>query len=102
MNAENRKSLHLAAVFANNFVNHSLAIAYKICAEGNLDFALLKPLVEETISKAFETNPALVQTGPAVRQDWPVINDHIRFLSSSEYFRNVYEANTHSIQNINI
>lgn len=101
MDARKRKALHLAAVFANNFVNHNLAAAYYICQQNGIDFECLQPLVLQTIRKAFTTNPAKVQTGPALRNDIPVIQEHIQMLEFSEFFRKIYETSTQSIQNTN-
>ena len=41
MNSEQRKQLHIAAVFACNFSNHMFSIADDLLAEKNLDFKIL-------------------------------------------------------------
>ena len=69
VNSDQRKHLHLAAVFACNFVNHFYTMAEKICEDNHLSFDLIRPLIEETAAKALEHSPSLVQTGPAVRFD---------------------------------
>ncbi|MCB0515884.1 MAG: Rossmann-like and DUF2520 domain-containing protein [Chitinophagales bacterium] len=75
-----RKVLHLAAVFTNNFVNYMLQEAYDLCAKNEVDFAILAPLAEETIRKAFMFNPYLMQTGPAVRHDRKTMDFHQQLL----------------------
>ena len=57
MNTDQRKELHLAAVFVCNFVNHFYAIGEKLLQERHLDFNLLKPLIEETAQKAMLFSP---------------------------------------------
>ena len=70
-----RKKLHLAAVFANNFSNHMFALAQELCEENDLDFDLVKPLIEETGNKVMTISPSKSQTGPARRHDLGVLAD---------------------------
>jgi predicted short-subunit dehydrogenase-like oxidoreductase (DUF2520 family) len=93
--------LHLAGVFVNNFTNHLLVVSKQISQEKNFDFELLKPLVEETVKKAFEGNPQAAQTGPAVRFDQNTINLHIEKLKEySPELAEIYKALTLSIQSL--
>ena len=39
MDSENRRRLHLAAVFACNFVNHCYALGEKVMEKAGLDFS---------------------------------------------------------------
>lgn len=64
-----RKDLHLAAVWVNNFTNHILYHAQEIASERQVDFKLLTPLLNETIAKLTEMSAKDAQTGPARRQD---------------------------------
>jgi len=80
INSEQRKQLHLAAIFANNFVNHLLAVADEIVGEKKLPFSILQPLINETIAKAQYLSPKEAQTGPAVRNDQNTINEHLNML----------------------
>jgi len=82
MSSEQRRWLHLSGVFACNFTNHMLALAYQLTKEHEIDFDVVKPLVEETIRKAFEGNPALFQTGPAIRNDIQTMERHVQMLSA--------------------
>src|SRR5690606_12073926 len=61
--------LHLAAVMANNFTNHMLVLAKRICQEHQIPFDVLHPLMRETVAKAMALGPAQSQTGPAIRRD---------------------------------
>lgn len=91
-----RKHLHIAAVFANNFTNHLLYQAERYCEENNVAFELLKPLITETLQKAMEIGPKLAQTGPARRHDEETINEHLTKLS--EPARAIYRLISDSIQ----
>lgn len=64
-----RKDLHLAAVWVNNFTNHMLYHAQEIASERQVDFKLLLPLLNETIAKLTEMSAKDAQTGPARRED---------------------------------
>lgn len=93
--------LHLSGVIANNFTNHLLAVSYQLSVEKGFDFDILKPLVDETILKAFDGNPAAAQTGPAVRLDQATIDLHIEKLSEhSPELADIYKALTLSIQSL--
>ncbi len=87
-----RKTLHLAAVFACNFPNALYAIAQSLLAEQQLDFDLLRPLILETAQKVQQSLPAEVQTGPAVRQDEKTMNMHQEMLTGQPQLQAIYEA----------
>jgi len=77
---EQRAVLHVAAVFANNFTNHLLALSQQITDRANLPFDLLRPLILETALKAQDFPPAEVQTGPAKRGDRATRERHLAYL----------------------
>lgn len=91
LDSEKRLYLHLAAVIANNFTNHLLAQSEKIMKLQQLPFDLLKPLVEETVKKAFEGSPSKNQTGPAVRNDQSTIQKHLEMLSEDYNLKMLYQ-----------
>ncbi|MEE2700167.1 MAG: Rossmann-like and DUF2520 domain-containing protein [Bacteroidota bacterium] len=94
---EQRKTLHLAAVFACNFPNHMYAIAEQLLAKSNLDFELLKPLITETANKITSNAPKDVQTGPAKRKDLQTINNHVNLLDNED-LKKIYKLITYQIQ----
>ena len=98
INSEQRKALHVAAVFVNNFTNHLYKIGNDICIENNVPFEILKPLIQETAEKITQLSPNKAQTGPAIRNDIETINAHLSFLSD-ENQKNIYNILTQSIQN---
>lgn len=90
--SEERKALHVAAVFASNFPNHMLAIAKSILKSNSLEFELLKPLIQETIAKSLTLGPEASQTGPAVRGDLEVLDRHMEFLRENEQVAEIYRV----------
>lgn len=75
--SEKRRYLHLAAVFACNFVNHMYAIAAQLLEKNQIPFDMLLPLIDETAAKIHQMHPREAQTGPAIRFDEQVMNRHI-------------------------
>jgi predicted short-subunit dehydrogenase-like oxidoreductase (DUF2520 family) len=96
--SEKRRQLHLAAVFACNFTNHLLGISQELLQNADLPLNLLQPLIQETIKKATTHNPYTVQTGPAIRHDQNVIEEHLHLLASQPQFQEIYQVLTQSIQ----
>jgi predicted short-subunit dehydrogenase-like oxidoreductase (DUF2520 family) len=97
INSQQRKTLHVSAVFVNNFVNHLYQMGNEICAENNVPFEILKPLILETANKVMTLSPKDAQTGPAKRNDNQTIQAHLDFLSN-ENQKNIYKILTQSIQ----
>ena len=98
INSEQRKALHVSAVFVNNFVNHLYQIGNEICIENKVPFEVLKPLILETANKVMTLSPKEAQTGPAIRNDKQTIASHLDFLLD-ENQKNIYKTLTQSIQN---
>ena len=92
-----RKSLHVSAVFACNFVNHFYAIAAQYLNANEIPFEVLKPLILETAKKVQEMEPKEAQTGPAVRFDENIINDHLNELESFPEYKELYNTISKSI-----
>ena len=99
ISSKQRKTLHVAAVFVNNFSNHMYKIGSDICAKNKVPFDILKPLILETALKIKELSPEKAQTGPAVREDNKTIKNHIKLLDTSQ--QQIYKILTKSIQNGN-
>ena len=87
------------AVFVCNFTNHMLTLGKDIACNAGVTFDVLEPLVNETVTKAFELGPENSQTGPAYRFDKGTIKRHIDLLSFSPEMQNIYRQLTRSIIN---
>ncbi len=95
--SEERKTLHMAAVFTNNFVNHFYAVGANILQDKHLSFDLLKPLILETAEKIQSLHPIEAQTGPAKRKDQSIINAQLKMLEDKPEFQKIYSFVTESI-----
>ncbi|RDI54935.1 Rossmann-like and DUF2520 domain-containing protein [Flavobacterium glaciei] len=97
INSDQRKALHVAAVFVNNFTNHLYQIGQEICQEHQVPFEILKPLITETAHKIMVLSPEEAQTGPAKRNDSETIAAHEAILSQPNHL-DIYKTLTQSIQ----
>ena len=95
--SEERKHLHLAAVFASNFVNHCYEMTSQLLRKYDLPFDVMLPLVDETASKVHCMKPSEAQTGPAVRYDENVMNMHMQMLEDEPLMKSIYETMSKSI-----
>ena len=100
LNSEQRKTLHVGAVFACNFTNHLFGLAQELLEEKGLDYELLKPLIEETLNKIEMNNPVSVQTGPAIREDQATIQAHLDLLKHNPDLSELYTKLSQSIVNL--
>jgi predicted short-subunit dehydrogenase-like oxidoreductase (DUF2520 family) len=94
-----RATLHLAAVFANNFTNYLYTIAHRLTTDAEIDFALLLPLIRHTAQRLDgDTTPRHWQTGPAVRHDRATLQRHLAALASHPEYAKLYAELTRLIQ----
>lgn len=94
--SEDRKKLHLAAVWVNNFTNHVNHIALSYLEENGFSFDHLRPLLKETARKISIETPYNAQTGPARRNDSNVIEEHLSMLSGDR--KEIYRLLSKSIK----
>jgi predicted short-subunit dehydrogenase-like oxidoreductase (DUF2520 family) len=90
--SEQRKAMHVAAVFASNFTNHMISIASEVLEQHKLSIDLLKPLIAETINKSLSIGAEKAQTGPARRGDLEVLDNHVAFLADDEKVQEIYRV----------
>ena len=90
VDSERRRALHLSGVIANNFTNFLLGLSHEWMEKNGFSLHLLRPLVEETVKKAFEVTPALSQTGPASRHDIQVVDMHMKMLATTPDLQKLY------------
>lgn len=91
ISSEQRAKLHLAAVFACNFTNAMYSIAEEILLSSEMDFDLLRPLIEETAKKTQAHSAREVQTGPAVRNDVGIMKKHEEMLKDHPEYADIYQ-----------
>lgn len=93
---EERRQLHLAAVFACNFTNALYGVAFDLLKNAKIEPHVLLPLLQNSLKKLNTMSPQEAQTGPAVRNDKKVINKHLDMLQDTQY-REIYEILTQEI-----
>lgn len=91
LSSQDRKYLHLSAVFACNFVNHCYAVSEDILSKHGIPFEVMLPLIDETARKVHELSPMDAQTGPAVRYDENVIRNQSALLKDNPFLKDIYE-----------
>lgn len=79
-----RPLLHVAGVLGCNFSNYLLGCAAEVLSRGGYSLDVLRPLLRETVAKAFDTTPLEAQTGPAVRGDLATIERHCAMLPADQ------------------
>ncbi len=100
LDSENRKYLHLSAVFCCNFANHCFSLGARLLQEhGNIPFSVMLPLIDETAAKLYSMSPREAQTGPAVRWDENVIAKQMELLAAMPDLQKIYELMSKSIHN---
>jgi predicted short-subunit dehydrogenase-like oxidoreductase (DUF2520 family) len=99
INSEQRKKLHLAAVFACNFTNYMYDIASKILDDSGFQFEIIQPLIAETAEKIKTMIPYDAQTGPALRMDEKTIEKHLSMLDKKPDLKKIYKLLTKNIYN---
>lgn len=97
MTSAQRKHLHLAAVFANNFTNHCCTLAYHLLSQQGIDPQCLQPIIDETAHKLRHMQPQQAQTGPARRWDVKVMNEQLQSLSNEPELQQIYQLMSNSI-----
>jgi predicted short-subunit dehydrogenase-like oxidoreductase (DUF2520 family) len=89
--SEDRKLVHVAAVFASNFTNHMLTRSKDILDSKGYNFDILMPLVSEMINKSLKLGPEKAQTGPARRHDLHTLEEHEEVLDD-ESLKEIYRV----------
>ena len=82
--SEQRRRLHIAAVFACNFANHLWTLADDVLRDAELPFDVMLPLISTTVDKLKRLSPAESQTGPAMRRDHRVMQSHMAMLDKDK------------------
>lgn len=85
-----RRVLHLAAVFCCNFPNLLYDIAAQLLSQTSVPFETMLPLMRETIDKLSFLSPREAQTGPAVRGDRHAMARHLELLQGDKDTQDIY------------
>lgn len=99
LSGNDRRWLHLAAVFACNFTNACYAQAARMLESHGVDFRVLLPLIDETTRKIHSLAPKEAQTGPAARHDYNVMEKHMEMLEDTPDLHSMYKLMSEIIMN---
>jgi predicted short-subunit dehydrogenase-like oxidoreductase (DUF2520 family) len=72
-------------------------IGEDICIENEVDFNLLKPLIQETANKLNLLSPKEAQTGPAKRGDQKTLHTHLKIINKKQQ-RELYSLLSNAIK----
>ena len=97
LSTEARRHLHLAAVFACNFVNHCYQLSAEVLDKYHLPFDIMLPLIDETAEKVHSLSPIEAQTGPAIRYDENVMQAQLQLLADAPRLAEIYALMSKSI-----
>lgn len=97
MSSDDRRFLHLAAVWACNFTNHCYEVSAEILRKHDVPFDVMLPLIDETAAKVHGMEPIDAQTGPAVRFDDNVIRAQAAMMRDNPILKDLYERMSMSI-----
>lgn len=97
LSSTDRRYLHLAAVWACNYVNHCYDLAAEVLQKVGLPFDVMLPLTDETARKIHELSPREAQTGPAIRYDENIIGAQMQLMNDNPNARKIYELMAKSI-----
>lgn len=100
--SEQRKYLHISAVFACNFTNHMYAICEHLLEKNGLPFGSMLPLIDETAAKVHHLSPVEAQTGPAQRNDTNIMEQHIKLLDNEPEISRLYKEISENIHKYSI
>ncbi|NVN94358.1 MAG: DUF2520 domain-containing protein [Bacteroidetes bacterium] len=91
INSEQRKILHISAVFASNFSSYMYLLANEILSDNQISFDILKPLIHRTAEKIQTHQPKDALTGPARRNDTSVLEAHLNILKEHPDYQEIYK-----------
>jgi hypothetical protein len=67
------------------------------CLKNEVNFNDLKPLLENTLENSIRNSPFELQTGPAIRNDYNLINSHLEDLKENQDLKEIYEIFSNQI-----
>lgn len=87
---KNMLALHVAGIFANNFTNAMVRVAYDLLRDARIPVEVLIPMVRESADKVLDIGPVAAQSGPASRGDVHVVNTHLDYLAEKPDVQQIY------------
>ncbi len=101
---EQKRLIHLLAVFANNFTTALSHCIYTIAKDKKINgLNVYNPMLDFALQswrRLKNTNPALYQTGPAIRGDEKTITKHLEYLKNYPEILSIYQSFTEYISKV--
>lgn len=97
MDSERRMKMHVASVFACNFVNALWQVSFDLLGAEDVPFKYILPLIDASAAKLHHLTPREAQTGPARRGDLAVVEKHEKLLSDQPQLQKLYHDLTQLI-----
>lgn len=85
LSSSQKSAMHLAAVFASNYLVALMDVADKIADESNVDEGLnmLQPIVQQTLKNIYSKGSKQSLSGPVARGDRSTIENHLKQLKEN-------------------
>lgn len=94
-----RMTMHMCAVWVNNYTNHMLHIGFSLLTEQGIDYRLFMPMLRNHMA-ALETHaPDQIQTGPAKRGEMQTMERHRKLLVEHPDLQQIYDTLAEHILN---
>ncbi len=97
LDEKKRMVAHLAAVFANNFVNFLNKEMFTIMKEHEVDTAMILDIMESTLDQSIVKQNRTEITGPAARRDQNTMDQHMKILQNDPIIQKLYKNISQSI-----
>jgi len=98
VSGQERLYYHLAAVMAGNFSNALYQSVFTLLTQEGLDPKVVLPQLQAGLTGLMEDAPARRQTGPAVRRDLQVMEQHQHLLAQQPELAELYRLFSKMIQ----
>lgn len=92
LTVKQKQSVHIAAVFASNYLVSLLGKTEKFLVDEGVEegLVILHPLIEQTMNNIFENGIEEALSGPVSRGDEATIEDHLKSLNINDEMKALY------------
>jgi predicted short-subunit dehydrogenase-like oxidoreductase (DUF2520 family) len=94
LDSSQKKAMHIAAVFASNYMVALMSTVHQILDENEIEesLSILRPLIEQTLENIFEKGTSEALTGPISRGDSETVKSHLESLSGNRDLQDLYRS----------
>lgn len=93
MNTDQKKAMHLAAVFASNYLVSLMSAVEKISSESGIEngIEMMQPLMRQSLDNILSKGVDNSLSGPILRGDKSTIKSHLNLMGSQPGLRELYK-----------